>query len=84
MFARDELPLQPILPLQPFEKWTINFIDPISPPTQKFGARYIIIGVEYLTQWVEIEIKVMKYCTTLISSKFIYENIITRFQTLIL
>lgn len=55
----------------------IDFISSISTPTYSLGVRYIIIGVEYITQWVEVE--VAKYCIALTKTKFIYKNIITKF-----
>jgi len=48
---RDELPLNPQISLQPFEKWAIGFIGPIQPLGKKTSAHYIIIMMEYLTIW---------------------------------
>eukprot|EP00253_Pinus_taeda_P003655 PITA_03655 len=45
----DELPLMPEVTLQPFEKWAIDFVDPIQPEGKKTGAQYIITTTEYLT-----------------------------------
>ena len=49
---RDEMPLNPQMMLQPFEKWAIDFVGPIQ-PQGKTGVRYIITTMEYLTHWVE-------------------------------
>lgn len=49
----DELPIQPILPLLPFEKWIINFFRSHITSEWKLGASYIITNIEYITQWVE-------------------------------
>ena len=46
---RDELPLNPQVSLQPYEKWVIDFVG----PGKKMGAQYIIIATEYLTRWVD-------------------------------
>jgi hypothetical protein len=46
---RDELPLQPVRALQAFEKWDVDFIGPINPPTKHSKARYIITATYYLT-----------------------------------
>eukprot|EP00253_Pinus_taeda_P003865 PITA_03865 len=50
---RDELPLNPQMMLQPFEKWAIDFVGTIQLQGKKIGARYIITTTEYLTHWVE-------------------------------
>jgi len=50
--CRDEMPLNPQMRLQPFEKWAIDFLRPIK-PQGKMGAQYIITVIEYLTCWVE-------------------------------
>lgn len=39
--CRDEMPLNPQMMLQPFEKWAIDFVGP-NKPQGKMGARYII------------------------------------------
>eukprot|EP00253_Pinus_taeda_P004768 PITA_04768 len=49
---RDEMPLNPQMTLQPFEKWAIDFLRPIQ-PQGKTGVRYIITAMGYLTRWAE-------------------------------
>lgn len=52
--CRDELPLNPQVALQPFEKWAIDFVGLIQPQGKKTSVLYIIIIVtEHLTQWGE-------------------------------
>eukprot|EP00253_Pinus_taeda_P005110 PITA_05110 len=45
---RDEMPLNPQMTVQSFEKWAINFVGPIK-PQGKTSAHYIITAMEYLT-----------------------------------
>ena len=47
----DEMPLQPQVLIEPFEKWALNFIGPINPPSK--GKRYILVCTNYVTKWVE-------------------------------
>jgi len=63
--------------VQIFEKWAIEFIDPIISPTQHSYARYIITDTKYLTCWAEVA--PIKDFTTNISARFIFECIISRF-----
>jgi hypothetical protein len=74
---RDELPLQLVRALQKFEKWDVDFIGPINPPTNHSKARYIITAKNYLTIWAEAE--EVQYCSTDKTDRFIFENVITRF-----
>ena len=64
-----------------FEIWAIDFIGPFPIPYKKTGARYIITAVEYVTKWAKAE--PIDTCSSEIAAKFIYENIITRFECLI-
>eukprot|EP00253_Pinus_taeda_P003425 PITA_03425 len=74
---RDELPLNPQVSLQPFEKWEVDFVGPIQPPSKKTGARYIITATEYLTQWAEAQ--TVKDYTRAIAVKFLFEYVLTGF-----
>eukprot|EP00253_Pinus_taeda_P020837 PITA_20837 len=73
---RDEMPPKPQMMLQPFGKWAIEFMGPIT-PQGKTGAHYIITAIEYLTQWVEAQ--PVKHCTTTTAAKFLFENVLTQF-----
>ena len=60
-----------------FEISAIDFIGPFPILEKRTGARYIITAVEYVTKWAEAE--PVDTCSSEIATKFIYENIITRF-----
>ena len=47
------MPLLMNLASQPFEKWGLDFVGPISPTTRYSRARYIIMATDYFTNWVE-------------------------------
>jgi hypothetical protein len=50
---RDEIPLNPQVTLQAFDKWAIDFAGPINPQERRSRERYIITVTEYLTRWEE-------------------------------
>jgi hypothetical protein len=71
------MPLQPQVTLQAFEKWAIDFVGRINPPSKRMGVRYIITMIEYLTRWVEAT--PVKECSTETTAHFLFEQVITRF-----
>ena len=71
---RDDIPLNPQMMLQPFEKWLINFVGPIQ-PQGRMGARYIITAKEYLTHWVEAQ--PVKDCIGVTTEKFLFDHVLT-------
>lgn len=73
---RDGISLNPQMTLQPFEKWAIDFVGPIS-PQGKTGVHYIITVTKYLTQWAKAQL--VKDCTVAAMAKFLFENVLTRF-----
>ena len=74
---RDELPLQPQVSLQAFEKWAIDFIGLIQHPRKKTVVRYIITVTEYLARWAEAQ--PVKDCIGVMTTKFLFEYVLTRF-----
>ena len=69
--------LVPQLTLQPFDKYNVDFVGPISLERKRTGARYIIIVTNYLTRWEEVVL--VKDCTAVTTTKFLFENVVTRF-----
>jgi transposase InsO family protein len=74
---RDEIPLEPQLTLQEFEKWANDFVGPINPPGKHTREGYIITTTKYLTRWAKA--RAVKDCSETTASCFIFDDIITRF-----
>ena len=72
---RDEMPLQPQVLIEPFEKWALDFVGPINPTSKK--KRYILVCTDYVTKWVEA--KVVPRETKQVVVDFLHEDIFTRF-----
>eukprot|EP00253_Pinus_taeda_P026620 PITA_26620 len=49
----DEIPLKPQLFIKPFERWALDFVGPINPPSNQ--KTYVLVATEYVTKWVEEE-----------------------------
>ena len=50
MSRRDMMPLNPILVVELFDVWGIDFMGPFPP---SFGLVYILVGVDYVSKWVK-------------------------------
>ena len=44
-------PSRTIMAFAPFEKWNLDFVEPL-PPTRR-GKQYILSTVDYMTRWPE-------------------------------
>lgn len=75
--CHDELLRHPVCALQILEKWAIDFICLINSLTHHTQESYIIMVTEYLMRWVEAAL--VRYYTTDTTTRFIFENIISRF-----
>jgi hypothetical protein len=64
--------------LHALDKWAIDFVGPIHPPTKRTWERYIITVMEYLTRWEKAA--PVKDCSTEIATHFLFEHVITRFS----
>ena len=71
------MPIYPVIPLQPFAKWGLDFIGPIKPKSQSTGCEYILVATDYFTKWAEA--KALRSNTAAEVARFLYENIMTRF-----
>ena len=68
------MPLNPILVVELFDVWGVDFTGPF--PTS-FGYSYILVGVDYMSKWVEaVPCRAADHKTVL---KFLKENIFSRF-----
>jgi hypothetical protein len=71
----DEMPLKPQVDIEPFEKWALDFIGPINPPSK--GKPYILVCTDYVTKWVEA--KALVRATEQLVVNFLFEEIFVRF-----
>ncbi|WJZ99927.1 hypothetical protein VitviT2T_018332 [Vitis vinifera] len=71
---RNQIPMNPILIVDLFDVWGIDFMGPFP---ISFGNSYILVGVDYVSKWVEaIPCKHNDHRVVL---KFLKENIFSRF-----
>jgi hypothetical protein len=73
--SSDEMPLRAQVMIEPFEKWALDFVGPISPMSHR--KNYILVCTDYVTKWVEAKSlfrSIEKFVV-----EIIYEDIFTRF-----
>ena len=73
---RDEPPLQPILEVELFDRWGMDFMGPFP---SSFSNLYILLAVDYVSKWVEA-IPTRTNDAKVVAS-FLRSHIFTRFET---
>ena len=72
---RHMMPLNPILVVDLFDVWGIDFMGPFP---SSLGYLYIFVGVDYVSKWVEaVPCRAADHRVVL---KFLKENIFSRFR----
>ena len=71
----DEMPLQPQLVVEPFNRWDLEFVGPINPPSRQ--KVYILVSTNYMNKWVKVVSLVKSNDQVVI--KFLYANILSHF-----
>ena len=69
------MPLQPQAVVEPFHRWALDFIGPISPHSKK--KAYIFVCTDYMTKWVEAVALAKANDEAMID--FLYNEIFTHF-----
>ena len=70
------MPLNPILMVEIFDVWGIDFMGPFS---NSFENEYILVAVDYVSKWVEAIF--CKSTNSKVIIKFLKENILSHFGT---
>ena len=69
------MPLNPILVVELFDVWGIDFMGPFP---NSFGCTYILMGVDYVSKWVEAMPSRAEDHKAVLN--FLKENIFSRFR----
>jgi hypothetical protein len=73
---RNMMPLNPILVIEIFDCWGIDFMGPFP---LSFGNLYILVVVDYVSKWVKVVACKKNDHRTVV--KFLKENVLSRFGT---
>ena len=68
---------QPTLPLDPFQKWGLDFVGLFTPAAARTSNRYIMVAIDYCIKWVEA--KALQDNMAASTTKFLYQYIQCRF-----
>ena len=71
----DQIPLQPQLVVEPFDRWALGFVGPIIPHSKK--KAYILVCTDYMMKWVDAVALVKANDQAVID--FLYGEIFTHF-----
>ena len=71
----DQMPLQPQLVVEPFDRWALDFAGPINPHSKQ--KAYILVCTDYMTKWVEVVALAKANDQDVID--FLYSEIFTHF-----
>ncbi|XP_048438976.1 uncharacterized protein LOC125476684, partial [Pyrus x bretschneideri] len=71
---RDQMPQTPILVVEIFDVWGIDFMGPFP---MSFGFTYILLAVDYVSKWVEA--KATRTNDSRVVADFVKSNIFSRF-----
>ncbi|KAL3690616.1 hypothetical protein R1sor_016925 [Riccia sorocarpa] len=69
--------LTPIITVRPFQKWAIDYMGPFNPPFAITRHEYIIVAVDYVTKWAEVQS--VRHADARTTVRFIEDFIIARF-----